>query len=224
MELKTPLYDCHVALGGKMVPFGGYSLPVQYPTGVIAEHMAVRKQAGLFDVSHMAELVLKGPDALTNVQMLLTNDLSDMADGQVRYSPMCNERGGVVDDMVVYRFHDDCYMMVVNAANHQKDADWVRAHLSGDVQFEDISDQVAQIALQGPQSEAILSKLCPVENHPAKYYTFTNNVEVAGCTCLLSRTGYTGEDGFELYCAPKDAVKLWNALLEAGKECSCAVK
>ena len=218
MELKTPLYDCHVALGGKMVPFGGYSLPVQYPTGVIAEHMAVRKQAGLFDVSHMAELVLKGPDALANAQMLLTNDLSDMADGQVRYSPMCNERGGVVDDMVVYRFHDDCYMMVVNAANHQKDADWVRAHLSGDVQFEDISDQVAQIALQGPQSEVILTKLCPVENHPAKYYTFTNNVEVAGCTCLLSRTGYTGEDGFELYCAPKDAVKLWNALLEAGKE------
>ena len=103
MELKTPLYDCHVALGGKMVPFGGYSLPVQYPTGVIAEHMAVRKQAGLFDVSHMAELVLKGPDALANAQMLLTNDLSDMADGQVRYSPMCNERGGVVDDMVVYR-------------------------------------------------------------------------------------------------------------------------
>ena len=166
MELKTPLYDCHVALGGKMVAFGGYSLPVQYPTGVIAEHMAVRKQAGLFDVSHMAELVLKGPDALANAQMLLTNDLSDMADGQVRYSPMCNERGGVVDDMVVYRFRDDCYMMVVNAANHQKDADWVRAHLSGDVQFEDISDQVAQIALQGPQSEAILTKLCPVENHP----------------------------------------------------------
>ena len=216
MELKTPLYDCHVALGGKMVAFGGYSLPVQYPTGVIAEHMAVRKQAGLFDVSHMAELVLKGPDALANAQMLLTNDLSDMADGQVRYSPMCNERGGVVDDMVVYRFHDDCYMMVVNAANHQKDADWVRAHLSGDVQFEDISDQVAQIALQGPQSEAILTKLCPVENHPAKYYTFTNNVEVAGCTCLLSRTGYTGEDGFELYCAPADAPALWDALTAAG--------
>ena len=119
-DLVSPLYDCHVALGGKMVAFGGYSLPVQYPTGVIAEHMAVRKQAGLFDVSHMAELVLKGPDALANAQMLLTNDLSDMADGQVRYSPMCNERGGVVDDMVVYRFHDDCYMMVVNAANHQK--------------------------------------------------------------------------------------------------------
>lgn len=216
MELKTPLYDCHVALGGKMVPFGGYSLPVQYPTGVIAEHMAVRKQAGLFDVSHMAELVLKGPDALANAQMLLTNDLSDMADGQVRYSPMCNERGGVVDDMVVYRFHDDCYMMVVNAANHQKDADWVRAHLSGDVQFEDISDQVAQIALQGPQSEAILSKLCPVENHPAKYYTFTNNVEVAGCTCLLSRTGYTGEDGFELYVGDDSAEELWKALTAVG--------
>ena len=216
--IKNPFIRLPRRAGRQDGAVWGYSLPVQYPTGVIAEHMAVRKQAGLFDVSHMAELVLKGPDALTNVQMLLTNDLSDMADGQVRYSPMCNERGGVVDDMVVYRFHDDCYMMVVNAANHQKDADWVRAHLSGDVQFEDISDQVAQIALQGPQSEAILSKLCPVENHPAKYYTFTNNVEVAGCTCLLSRTGYTGEDGFELYCAPKDAVKLWNALLEAGKE------
>ena len=118
---KTPLYDRHTAAGGKIVPFAGWLLPVQY-SGVIAEHMAVRKQAGLFDVSHMAELVLKGPDALANAQMLLTNDLSDMADGQVRYSPMCNERGGVVDDMVVYRFHDDCYMMVVNAANHQSDS------------------------------------------------------------------------------------------------------
>lgn len=218
MELKTPLYDCHVALGGKMVPFGGYILPVQYPTGVIAEHMAVRKQAGLFDVSHMAELILKGPDALKNVQMLLTNDFTDMVDGQVRYSPMCNEKGGVVDDLVAYRFSADCYMLVVNAANHEKDAKWVASHLTGDVQFEDISEKIAQIALQGPQAEAILTKLCPVEKHPAKYYTFTKDVDVAGCNCLVSRTGYTGEDGFELYCSASDAVKLWNALLEAGKE------
>ena len=149
MERKTPLYDCHVALGGKIVPFGGFLLPVQYPTGVIAEHLAVRKEAGMFDVSHMAELLLKGPDALANVQMLLTNDFSDMEDGQVRYSPMCNDKGGVVDDMVVYRFSGESYLMVVNAANHEKDAEWVKAHLSGNVQFEDLSDGIAQIALQG---------------------------------------------------------------------------
>lgn len=218
MERKTPLYDCHVALGGKIVPFGGFLLPVQYPTGVIAEHLAVRKEAGMFDVSHMAELLLKGPDALANVQMLLTNDFSDMEDGQVRYSPMCNDKGGVVDDMVVYRFSGESYLMVVNAANHEKDAEWVKAHLSGNVQFEDLSDGIAQIALQGPQANAILDKLCDSKQLPVKYYTFTREMEVAGCKCLVSRTGYTGEDGVELYCAAEDAVKLWNALLEAGKE------
>ena len=218
MERKTPLYDCHVALGGKIVPFGGFLLPVQYPTGVIAEHLAVRKQAGMFDVSHMAELLLKGPDALANVQMLLTNDFSDMEDGQVRYSPMCNDKGGVVDDMVVYRFSGESYLMVVNAANHEKDAEWVKAHLSGNVQFEDLSDGIAQIALQGPQANAILDKLCDSKQLPVKYYTFTREMEVAGCKCLVSRTGYTGEDGVELYCASEDAVKLWNALLEAGEE------
>ena len=129
MERKTPLYDCHVALGGKIVPFGGFLLPVQYPTGVIAEHLAVRKEAGMFDVSHMAELLLKGPDALANVQMLLTNDFSDMEDGQVRYSPMCNEKGGVVDDLIVYCLKEPTdYLVVVNAANRHKDADWMRSH------------------------------------------------------------------------------------------------
>ncbi len=218
MERKTPLYDCHVELGGKIVPFAGYLLPVQYATGVIAEHMAVRKQAGLFDVSHMGEILLSGPAAFDNVQMLLTNDLSDMEDGQVKYSPMCNDNGGVVDDLIVYRIHSDCYMMVVNAANHDKDAKWISSHLFGDVKFEDLSDTIGQIALQGPQSEAILEKLCAKEDIPPKYYTFTKNVDVAGCTCILSRTGYTGEEGFELYCSAEDTVKLWNSLLEAGKE------
>ena len=218
MELKTPLYEAHVALGGKIVPFAGYLLPVQYQTGVITEHMAVREKAGLFDVSHMGEIVLSGPDALSNVQMLLTNNFSDMEDGQVRYSPMCNDKGGVVDDLIVYRIRSDCYMMVVNAANHDKDAAWISSHLTGDVKFDDWSDRIAQVALQGPQSEAILEKLCVKENIPPKYYTFTKDVDVAGCRSIVSRTGYTGEDGFEVYCATEDAVKLWNALLEAGKE------
>lgn len=218
MERKTPLYDCHVALNGKIVPFAGYLLPVQYPTGVIAEHMAVRQHAGMFDVSHMGELVLSGKDALDNVQMLLTNDFRDMEAGQVRYSPMCNDNGGVVDDLIVYCIRKDCFLLVVNAANHEKDAAWITSHLSGDVKFDDLSDQIAQIALQGPESETILAKLCKSEEIPAKYYTFTQEMMVAGHKCLVSRTGYTGEDGFELYCSSEDAVSLWNAVLEAGKE------
>ena len=165
MERKTPLYDCHVALNGKIVPFAGYLLPVQYPTGVIAEHMAVRQHAG-----------------------------------------------------IVYCIRKDCFLLVVNAANHEKDAAWITSHLSGDVKFDDLSDQIAQIALQGPESETILAKLCKAEEIPAKYYTFTQEMMVAGHKCLVSRTGYTGEDGFELYCSSEDAVSLWNAVLEAGKE------
>lgn len=218
MELKTPLYDCHVKERGKMVPFAGYLLPVQYESGVIAEHMAVRTKAGLFDVSHMGELTLKGPDALSNIQMLMTNDFSDMTDGQVRYSPMCNEKGGVVDDLVVYRFSEDSYLIVVNAANRHKDAEWIKGHLSGNVSFEDISDTVAQIALQGPEAPAILKKIASDSSIPEKYYSFVKESTVAGIRCLVSKTGYTGEDGYELYCANSDAPALWNALLEAGKE------
>ena len=148
MEKRTPLYDTHVALGGKMVPFGGYLMPVQYPAGVIAEHMAVREKAGLFDVSHMAELLLEGPDALANLQWLVTADLSKMTDGQVKYAMLCNERGGIVDDLVVCRQGPEKYLLVVNAGNHEKDAEWVSSRLTGGVRFSDISDQVAQLALQ----------------------------------------------------------------------------
>ena len=159
MEKKTPLYDCHVAAGGKIVPFGGYLLPVQYETGVIKEHMAVRTECGLFDVSHMGEIMLTGPDALSNVQMVTTNDCSGMYDGQVRYSPMCNEQGGVVDDILVYKVNDNAYLLVVNASNKDKDAAWISSHLSGDVKFEDISESVAQVALQGPNSVPMLASL-----------------------------------------------------------------
>ncbi len=216
MERKTPLYDCHVQAGGKIVPFAGYLLPVQYETGVIAEHMAVRTTAGLFDVSHMGEVILSGKDSLKNVQRLVSNDCSHMYDGQVKYSPMCNESGGVVDDLLVYRKKEDEYLIVINAANRFKDVEWMRNHLVGEVEMKDISDEVAQLALQGPKAKAILCKLTEEEKLPIKYYSFKEEVMVAGIFCLVSRTGYTGEDGYELYCSNEDAVTLWSSLLEAG--------
>ncbi|WMJ88761.1 glycine cleavage system aminomethyltransferase GcvT [Anaerocolumna sp. MB42-C2] len=218
MELKTPLYDCHLQWKGKVVPFAGYLLPVQYETGVIAEHMAVRNKAGLFDVSHMGEVILTGKEALWNVQRLVTNDCSKMYDGQVKYSPMCNESGGVVDDLLVYKINSEKYLLVINASNRFKDVEWIKEHLSGSVEFNDISDEVAQLALQGPKSKEILQKLAGSNDIPVKYYSFVEKGLVAGIPCLLSKTGYTGEDGYELYCKPEDAVNLWNALLHAGKE------
>lgn len=217
MELKTPLYDEHVRLGGKMVEFAGYLLPVQYETGVIAEHMAVRTKAGLFDVSHMGEVLYEGKDALANLNRLLTNDFTDMPNGRVRYSVMCNDAGGLVDDLIVYKHNDEKYMVVVNAGNRIKDAEWMRAHLFGDVSFTDLSEDTAEIALQGPLAEAILKKLITDEQVPKKYYTFIPDVEVSGINCIVSRTGYTGESGFELYTDKANAVKLWNILLKTGE-------
>lgn len=218
MELKTPLYDSHVKQKGKIVPFAGYLLPVQYETGVIEEHMAVRTAAGIFDVSHMGELMISGADALANVSMLVSNDCSKMYDGQIKYSPMCNESGGVVDDLLIYRKSQDSYMLVVNAANRAKDVEWIKKHLFGQVTFSDISDEAALIALQGPKSKEILIKLAKEEELPVKYYTFCENVDVNGLSCMVSKTGYTGEDGYEILCKPEDAAKLWEDLLEAGKE------
>ena len=213
MERKTPLYDRHTAAGGKLVPFAGWLLPVQY-SGVIAEHRAVRTGCGLFDVSHMGELLLRGPDALANLNRLMTNDFSGMADGQARYSPMCYEDGGVVDDLIVYRCSDTAWLAVVNASNIGKDRDWMTAHLAGDCTLEDLSDQTAQLALQGPGAAALLRTL--TADLPAKNYTAVLHGTVDGRPCLVSRTGYTGEDGFELYCAPADAPALWDALTAAG--------
>jgi len=222
MDMKTPLFGEHEKLGGKIVPFGGYLLPVQYGTGVITEHLAVRTHAGLFDVSHMGELMFEGPDAVSNIQNLCTADISSMTDGQVRYAMMCNEKGGIVDDLVICRMKADQYMLVVNAGNHKKDAAWVESHLFGNLKYKDISEYLAQIALQGPNSEVILRKICKEEYIPAKYYHFVENGEIhAGShkiSAMISRTGYTGERGFEFYCRPEDAVELWNTLLEAGTE------
>lgn len=218
MELKTPLYEAHVKAGGKIVPFAGYLLPVQYETGVIKEHMAVRKEAGLFDVSHMGEILCEGKDALANLQMLLTNNFDNMVNGQARYSPMCNENGGTVDDLIVYKKSEEHYFVVVNAANKDKDYQWMLDHQFGEVQFTDVSEQYAQIALQGPKAMEILRKLSSEESIPKKYYHAVFDGEVAGISCIVSKTGYTGEDGVELYLASTDAEKMWDVLLEEGKE------
>lgn len=218
MELKTPLYDCHVACAGKFIPFAGYILPVQYQTGVIAEHLAVRKKAGLFDVSHMGEVLYTGKDALANLNRILTNDFTDMYDGQARYSVMCYEDGGMADDLVVYKFNDEKYMAVVNAANRRKDVEWMKRHVFGDAKVEDVSDQVAQVALQGPLAAQILSGLAEETSMPAKYYRFVENAKVAGINCMVSQTGYTGESGYEIYLNNEDAPKLWNLLLEKGRD------
>lgn len=218
MEQKTPLYETHVKYGGKIVPFAGYLLPVQYGTGVITEHMAVRTACGLFDVSHMGEIMCIGKDAVKNLNHLLTNDYTTMYDGQARYSPMCNENGGVVDDLIVYKVRDDHYFIVVNAANKDKDFEWMKKHEFGDAVFTDISKDVAQIALQGPKAETILKKLVAEEDIPKKYYSAYFHKEIGGMDCIISKTGYTGEDGFEFYLAAEEAPKLWELLLETGKE------
>ncbi|MGD9559768.1 MAG: glycine cleavage system aminomethyltransferase GcvT [Oscillospiraceae bacterium] len=220
MEKKTPLYENHLAAGGKMVPFAGYSLPVQYPAGVLAEHRVVREKAGLFDVSHMGEVLLSGSGAMPFLQRLLTNDMHSLAVGGCRYSPMCNVQGGVVDDLIVYRLDEDRFWLVVNAANGEKDFAWMQKHAGEGAVLEDVSDAVAQLALQGPLAEGILAKLVPggAAGLPQRPYTFLQGVPVAEASCLVSRTGYTGEDGFELYAAPQDAPALWDAVLAAGKD------
>ena len=215
---KTPLYDSHVKAGGKIVEFGGFLLPVQYGTGVIKEHMAVRTAAGLFDVSHMGEFSLKGTDSVNVLNRLLTNDYTVMKDGQARYSPMCNENGGTVDDLIVYKVKDNDYFIVVNAANTEKEFEWMKARVSGDAVLENISGSIAQIALQGPKAPEIIGRLAVEEDIPEKNYTAKWDVSVGGINCILSRTGYTGEDGFEIYLDPEKAPEMWDLLLKEGAE------
>ena len=218
MEKKTPLYETHVAEGGKIVPFAGYLLPVQYGAGVVAEHKAVRTACGLFDVSHMGEVTFTGPGALATLNHLLTNDFTSMADGRARYSVMCYEDGGCVDDVIVYRFGPESYYVVVNAANKDKDVTWMQRHLLPETEMCDISASVAQLALQGPNAPQILAKLVASEYIPAKYYTGVCNAQLHGMSCMISRTGYTGEMGYEIYSAAEDGPAVWKLLREAGEE------
>jgi aminomethyltransferase len=197
-----------------MVDFAGWEMPVQY-AGLLAEHAAVRTQVGLFDVSHMGEVVFRGPKALAALQAVFTNDLSKVADGQAQYGCLCRESGGIVDDVVIYRRGAEDLLVCVNAGNRQKDYEWLAGHAGGaDVKNE--SDEWGQLALQGPLAAQLLQRLCDVNLSQVKTYRFAPG-KVAGRPCLVARTGYTGEDGFELFCRAEDATPLWDALLEAGK-------
>jgi aminomethyltransferase len=213
---RTPFYDIHQKLGAKIVPFAGYEMPVQYPQGITAEHTAVRTGAGLFDVSHMGEFMVRGPQAMEFVNYVTTNDVAALAIGQVHYSTILNDRGTIEDDCLVYRFADHL-MMVVNASNAAKDF----AHISKQLPkfnatLEDVSDDMSLLALQGPKAASILQKLTKTDLSAIKYYHFAEG-EVAGMPSIISRTGYTGEDGFELYFDNKYAVKMWDTLIATGQ-------
>ncbi|HKV45874.1 MAG TPA: glycine cleavage system aminomethyltransferase GcvT [bacterium] len=212
---RTPLYATHVAAGARLVPFGGWEMPVQY-TGIIEEHLAVRTRAGLFDVSHMGEFDLVGAGALPLVQQLVTNDVERLATGQALYTPMCTPDAGIIDDLLVYRLGDDHLMLVVNAANTAEDLAWIRDRAAGRVQIADRTAEIALLALQGPRAQEILQRLTPVPLASIHYYGFRDQVEVAGRRALISRTGYTGEDGFEVYTAADAASAVWEAILETG--------
>lgn len=214
MTRQTPLNAAHRKLGGRMVDFAGWDMPVQY-AGVVAEHEAVRTAAGLFDVSHMGEIEFKGKGALEAANALITNDLAKASDGQAVYAGLLNDRGGFVDDVVAYRFSPEHIFICVNASNADKDFAWMSERAKG-VKPVNRSNDYAQLAIQGPKAFGIVQRLADQKLDGVGTYRFTTG-KVAGLSCIISRTGYTGEDGFELYCAPADAEKLWWALLENGK-------
>ncbi len=200
-----------------MVDFGGWDMPVQYPAGVIAEHLATRTGSGLFDVSHMGEIWVEGHDAIEFVNGLTTNDVSKLVDGQAQYSALTNERGGVVDDLLVYRFNSEKLLLVVNAGTTDKDWDWITSHKRDeDVTLTNASSDYCQIAIQGPNATNILRSLTDADLDAIRYYHFTTG-RVNGVGSIISRTGYTGEDGFEIYADPAEAENLWNKLLEVGQ-------
>lgn len=216
---KTPLYGEHQKLGARLVEFGGWAMPVQY-SGVIAEHTAVRTRAGLFDVSHMGEFRVEGPEAMAAINHIVTNDVSKLAIGQAMYGIVCFENGTVVDDVLVYRLGPERYWVVVNAGNIDKDWDWFVQHTEGyDCELENISYAIAEVALQGPLAERVLQRMTDANLAEIKLFWSKERVSVAGIqTLLISRTGYTGEDGFEIYCNSEDAPALWEAILEEGEE------
>lgn len=213
---KTPLNEAHRALGGKMVDFGGWDMPVQYKAGVIEEHMATRTRSGLFDVSHMGEIWVEGEDAIAFVNRITTNDVTKLVDGQAHYSALTNEEGGVVDDLLVYRFDQDKLLLVVNAGTTDKDWAWITSHKQDEnMTLTNASADYCQIAVQGPDAIGILQKLTDTKLDEIKYYHFTTG-RVDDVESIISRTGYTGEDGFEVYADSKYAEQLWNKLLETG--------
>ena len=213
---RIPLHELHVSLGGKMVPFAGYEMPVRYSSDK-EEHMKVREAVGVFDVSHMGEFMITGPEALDLIQKVTSNDASKIIDGQAQYSCFPNDKGGIVDDLIVYRFNAQKYMLVVNASNIEKDWNWVKSHNSFDAQMEDISDEMVLFAVQGPKAAATLQKLTSTDLSTIKFYHFAEG-ELAGKQMIISGTGYTGAGGFELYVQKEYAEEVWKKLFEAGEE------
>ncbi|KIL45969.1 glycine cleavage system aminomethyltransferase GcvT [Jeotgalibacillus campisalis] len=214
---KTPLFELYKESGGKTIDFGGWALPVQF-TSIKAEHEAVRTKAGLFDVSHMGEVDVRGKDSLAYLQKMMTNDLSKLKNNEALYTAMCYENGGTVDDLLVYKIKDEHYLLVINASNIEKDVAWLLEHVSEEVQVTNISPKIAQLAIQGPQAEKILQRMTKTNLSEISFFHFQNDVHIKNVSALVSRTGYTGEDGFELYCQADHAPALWNEILQEGKE------
>ncbi|WP_018923800.1 glycine cleavage system aminomethyltransferase GcvT [Salsuginibacillus kocurii] len=214
----TPLFPAYEKEGAKTVDFGGWEMPVQF-SSIKEEHYAVRNQAGLFDVSHMGEARVKGPDALALLQRVMTNDVSKLTPDRAQYTLMCNKQGGTVDDLLIYHLAENDYFLVLNAANQEKDIAWIKEHIQpeDDVEVTDVSDDYALLAVQGPVAEGIVQKLADLELSEIRFFRFRQQVKLGNVKGLISRTGYTGEDGFEIYCAAEDAYELWEALLEAGR-------
>jgi len=213
---RTPLYAAHRRAAAKMVEFAGWEMPVQYQ-GIIDEHLAVRRRAGLFDVSHMGEIELRGADALEFSQRMTANDVARMSVGQAQYNLLLNERGGIIDDVIFYRLAGDAFLICVNAANTEKDFLWIQKHAGGAaVAVENVSARYCQLALQGPRAQSILSPLTSLDLRTLNSFHFVF-ADVAAIRCLVARTGYTGEDGFELYCDATAGARLWDALLSAGE-------
>jgi len=216
MIKNTPFHDRHVALGAKMHEFAGYMMPISY-TGINQEHLSIRHKIGVFDVSHMGEFFVEGEHAENFLQHITVNDVKSLADGQAQYSAMCYPDGGIVDDLIVYRFNKNKYMMVVNASNIEKDYSWAEEHLMDGIILSNRSENTALLAIQGPKTLNVLQTLTDVDLQSIGFYHFTEG-KLAGIDMIISRTGYTGEPGFELYHDPKDALALWDAIFEAGKD------
>ncbi|RIL71814.1 glycine cleavage system aminomethyltransferase GcvT [Staphylococcus devriesei] len=211
---KTPLYQNYVDSGAKIVEFGGWAMPVQF-TSIKEEHNAVRYNVGMFDVSHMGEISIKGNDASKFVQYLLSNDTNNLTDTKAQYTALCNEEGGIIDDLVTYKVGDNSYLLIVNAANTDKDFNWVQKHAEKfDVEVSNVSDQYGQLAVQGPKARDLVSELVDIDVSEMKPFDFQQDVTLFGKNVILSQSGYTGEDGFEIYCNSKDTVDIWNGFIE----------
>jgi aminomethyltransferase len=212
---NTALSEVHIKLGAKMVPFAGYNMPVQYE-GVNAEHETVRNAVGVFDVSHMGEFLLKGPNALALIQKLCSNDASVLVDGKAQYSCLPNGKGGIVDDLIIYRINQEAYFIVVNASNIEKDWNWFSSHNDLGVEMENLSDEYSLLAIQGPKAAEAMQSLTEVNLSEMVYYTFKYGTFAGVENVMISATGYTGSGGFEIYVKNEDANKVWNKVFEAG--------